>query len=434
MASVILLAAFSGSAAGILRDGIGARGASLAGASVAAPSGSLESMTANPAGLASLTSPQLELNVGGAFLDATYSKAGFESRSLEDSGVVADAAFGLPLGSGRWSAGLSIAPIAALSADWTYPDAPGGLGGATTYGLQRHHSEILLLRSALAVAWRLNDDWSFGLSGGHLYNRNSLEAPYTFQSEPILKGFKTLLDLEAEGHGWNAQLGVHGKIAENLHVGIAYTSPSKISATGSASGNAAAQLTALGGGFAGVRPDFQYDAEVTTRFPQIVGVGLSWQIHPRWRVAVQGEWIDWSEAFDELRIDLTRGNNTDLNAFLGRDRATDVAPLDWADQWVARLGVEWMATEAVSVRAGYAFAPGIVPSSTLTPLTGAIFEHLVSAGAGYRRGAWSADLSWQWHLPASQEMTGSALVADEYDNASLEVEAHWLGLTLGYQF
>ncbi|MCC6234353.1 MAG: TonB-dependent receptor [Verrucomicrobiales bacterium] len=430
----VLLSPRDGGAAGLFREGAGSRSMSLAGASVATPERGLEAMTVNPAGLVMLPSARAEFSVVGGFVEADYDKAGAGARSMEDAGVVGDAAFAMPLGNGKWAAGLSIASMAALSADWTYPDALGGLGGATTYGMRRHFSELLLLRSALGVAWRFDEDWSVGVSGGHLYNRNALEAPYTFQSEPVLKGFKTLLDLDAEGHGWNAQVGLHGRICENLQIGLSYTSPSKIHAQGTADGNAAEQLTALGGAFAGVRPDFSYDADVTTRFPQIVSAGLAWQPRANWRISLQGDWIDWSAAFDELRIDLTRGNNTDLNSFLGRDHATDVAPLDWNDQWVARLGVEWMPSDAWTMRAGYAYAQSAVPSSTLTPLTAAIFEHTVAAGVGYQRRAWSVDLAWQWNLPSRQDLTSERILSGEYADASVEVQAHWIGLTFGIGF
>lgn len=75
-----------------------------------------------------------------------------------------------------------------------------------------------------------------------------------------------------------------------------------------------------------------------------------------------------------------------------------------------------------------------MPNETLTPLTGAIFEHTVSGGIGYQSGRYHVDLGWQWQLPATQRVGQSRLLDGEYSNTSLTISAHVLQLTTGVEF
>ena len=129
------------------------------------------------------------------------------------------------------------------------------------------------------------------------------------------------------------------------------------------------------------RPDFHYDAEVVNIFPQMVTAGVSWRAHPRVRLAAQVDWINWSDAFDRLEINLAHGNNADLNGLVGANTMTDFAPLNWRDRFVYRAGVEFAVTENFWLRGGWSYGKSPVPDETLTPLTAAITEHTFSADA-----------------------------------------------------
>lgn len=355
MIALILSATTTGSlAAGLYRDGIGARAGGLAGADVARAEDPLAAMNHNPAGLANTKDFELNFALTGGFLDAHFDSPASGGVSMNEAAVVPEFAGTLALGE-HWALGVSFSAPAALAVNWEYLDAPGGLDGKTSYGVQEHRSELLLSRTGLGVSWQPADWLAIGVRAAHLYNRNQLEAPYIFQSQPVLRGFKTLLDLEVDGSGWEVQVGAIARLSDDLQLAFSYTSPSRIDGTGTARGDASAQLTSLGGDFANVEPFFRYDATVRTRFPQILSFGASWRAHPRLRLAAQLDWIEWSEAFDVLRIDLKHGNNPDLNGLLNGDSATDVAPLNWRDQWVIRAGAEFSIATNLVARGGYAF-------------------------------------------------------------------------------
>ena len=58
-------------------------------------------------------------------------------------------------------------------------------------------------------------------------------------------------------------------------------------------------------------------------------------------------------------------------------------PLDWKDQMVYSVGMEYRMSDALRVRLGYNYGKNPVPTSTVMPLFPAIVEHHITAGIGY---------------------------------------------------
>ena len=421
-------------AAGLYLDAE-ARSGALGGEAVAAEDSVLAAMDSNAAALASLESPAAAVTLTGAILNGKFAQPGRNSSLRDGSGVLAAGALELPAPR-QWPIrfGLAVVPNLILDSSWQYLDRPGGLGGTTSYGQQTHHSQLISIRNTAAAAFEVNHWLSLGASAGFVYHQNSLHAPYIFQSQPVLRGFKTLLDLETDGVAPTFDFGVQVRPTDKLTLGLSYRPRTVISTTGTASGNARAQLLALGGGFALARPDFHYEAEVRTELPQQIALGGEWQFCDRVRAVAGIDWVNWGDAFDQLQIHLKNGSNADINGVVGADYLTDIAPLRWRDQFVYRVGFEVALTENLTARVGYSYARSPVPNDTLTPPTAAIFEHTVSVGAGYRWGRYHADLAWQWRLPATQHVGTSLLSAGEYSDTSVTVSAHLLQFSTGLSF
>ena len=236
-----------------------------------------------------------------------------------------------------------------------------------------------MLRLALGTSVAITRQLSIGGSLGIKYNENRLQTPYIFQSRPVLRGFKTLLDLDTSGWGVNGSAGVLYRPTDTVSLGLSYQSRTVIKTYGDASGNAKAQLDALGPGYAGVRRDFHYSAEVDNTLPQMVSGGIAWKFRPRWEAVAQVDWVNWSDAFDTLPVKLTHGNNADLNGLVGNNRLQDNIPLQWRDRFAYRVGIEHELNDSFVLRAGYSYSKSPVPSETLTPLTAAIPEHSLTA-------------------------------------------------------
>lgn len=420
-------------AAGIYEDGVGARAMALGGADVAWARGPLAAFGNNPAGLTELHGQFLELGGVGVIPQGRFRNTADAHSSLRTSlGGWPEIAFGLSPANCPARVFAGVAPEAALASEWRYIDPPGGADGNTSYGRQRHESEITVLRAGAGASIDLTPQISFGASIGAIYNENRLHAPYIFQTQPVLRGVKTLLDLETSGWGVNAQFGLLLRPQKELQFGLTYKTRAVVNSSGDASGNAGVQLGNIGLGAA--RPDFHYDANVINAFPQMISGGVSWQVHPQLRLAAQLDWIDWSGAFDDLHVKLKHGNNADLNGVVGSDRMEDFVPLDWKDQLVVRLGGEYSATDTIQIRGGYSYGRSPVPEETLTPLTAVIMEHSLTTGAGWQNGRWSVDVAYQWSLPNTQRVGTSELRSGEYSQTATRIGVHWFGLTTGVRF
>lgn len=418
---------------GIYRNGAGARAMALGGASVGLDAQALEALHSNPASLSATNGVMLQLGVVGAMAQGEFSNAANANSSLRESfGAAPEAAIVYPLESVPVALGFAVIPDALASVDWRFVDAPGGLDGNTSYGLQRHHAEIIAYRAAFGASWQISDALSLGAAIGAEYNRNTLVAPYTFQSHPVLRGFKTLLDLRTEGWGVNGDIGLVWRPCEKIVISLSYRTPTDLETDGDANGNAGTQLQNIGAG--SFQPGFHYDAEVSTKLPQVATAGISWQARPRLRAVLQVEWINWSDSFDELDIRLSNGSNADINGFLGSDQIHDVVPLDWKDRFVYRAGLEFAASEEFILRTGYAYGANPVPDSTVTPMSAAIFEHTLSGGIEWRRGRWAVAAAYQFQFPSESNVGTSGLASGEYSNSRTEVQAHWFGLTTGIRF
>ncbi len=417
-------------AAGLYQDGAGARAMGMAGTGTAVAADPLDALFDNPAALGQIDHLTAQLGVQAGVVQGRFHNRANDDSFMTDAGVIGQAAISLPLGPVHLALGVN--PDIAARVDWRYRDAPGGADGQTSYGVRPEDSEIVLLRTALGASFQLHRTLSVGANVGLLYNQNILRAPYVFQSQPALRAVKTLLDLETDGFGWNGQGGLRWQPIDPLTFSVSYTSRSRIETNGRATGNARSQLVNIGRSAA--RPDFAYDAEVTNIFPQQLSAGLAWSITPRLILSAQFDWIDWSDAFEKLPVHLSHGNNADFNTFVGSSRLTDVVPLRWSDQYVGRLGAEQKLGDRWTVRAGYAYGNNPVPDNTLTPLTAAITEHLLTAGVGYHVGHVTIDAAYQWQVPATSRITRSRLADGEYDASVVSVNVQQINLTVGYSF
>jgi long-chain fatty acid transport protein len=423
---------------GIYDNGIGARAMAMGGADVAWASDPLGAMAVNPAGLGFLAKPALNLGAVGGFLNGHFEKQGISSGNLDGQPQgLPEGAFAMPLPNFGLPVvvGVSFIPESMLLANWHYDDPPGGLGGVS-YGDQQEKSEIVNLRSALGAAVRITPDLSVGASVGLVYNKNELNGPYIFQDlqsgpGPGVSGYdgaKTLLNLQTEGLGWNAQVGILYRPTPDLQFGVSYECPTTVVSTGDAWGDTSLQF----GHALGTLP-FHYDATVTNTFPQDVHAGLSWKFQPQWRLATQVDWIDWSDAFKNLPLQFRNGSNSRVDAALGSS-FTEGVPLDWKSEFVYRAGLEYDVTPDLALRAGYCYGSSPVPDSTLTPLTAAILQQTATCGVGYHWKHYRVDAAYQYYLPATQQVGTSGLRSGEYSYSQTTVSAHEFTLTTTIEF
>jgi long-chain fatty acid transport protein len=431
-------APFHAQANGVYGDGVGARSMAMGGADVAWAADPLGAMGVNPAALGNLTAPTLSFGATGGLVQGHFDKSGVSSGDLDESpGALPEGALAFPIPKTPVVLGFSCVPETTLLANWHYPDPPGGLGGATSYGYQQDKSEIIAIRSAFGAGANVTSDFSVGANIGFVYNENWLQSPFIFQnlspgpggaSNSAFDGAKTLLNLHTSGYGWNAQIGVLYRVTPDLQFGVSYESVTKVTTDGGATGDPSLQF----GAPQGTLP-FHYDATVKNTFPQEVRAGVSWKFQPQWRLALQMDWIDWADAFHDLPLSFSNGTSPGVNAALGSSFNESI-PLNWKSEFVYRAGVEYNATENLVLRVGYCYGNSPVPSATLTPLTAAIMQQTITTGIGYHWDRYSIDAAYQYYFPTTQNIGTSGLLSGEYSNSSIQVGAHTFALTTTVRF
>ncbi len=428
--SVCALAQVSGSLANSLTAAATAQGGS-----VVTESGSpIDAVVGNPAGLTGVRSRVLDVSLIGALASGSFDNAANSNARLRGvAGALPFGAFAAPLaghgGASKWTGAAAFTPEVLMRANWHYFDAPGTAG--TSYGFQRQETQIVAFRGVAGFARTLGPRWSLGATLGLVYNRNELNAPYIFQEQPALKGLKVLLALKTQGIGWNGGAGAQWQPNSHMRVGLAWKSGTSIHTHGDANGTASALFTALG---VAADPVFAYQAHVENHLPQAFDAGLSWQTRRHITFKVEGDFVAWGQAFQQLPVRLTGGTNATINSVAGSSTVTDAVPLHWNNQGGFHAGVDVPVRERWTVRGGYGYVSNPVPSATLTPLTAAIMQNTLALGGGWSHARWRWDAAYQVQLPATGRVVKSALQAGEYDNSSVKVAIQSVTVTGRYSF
>jgi len=402
----------------------------MGGVYVASSTDVIDALAANPAGLSVLRGRNLDLAADAVFARGSFSNSANDGAPLATApGVIPYGAFGMPIAHSKFSFGVGAMPELLSTADWHYVDAPGTAGA--TYGYPRQKSEINAVRFAGGLSYAVNSRLSLGATLGAVYNTNTLESPYIFQTQPQLAGLKTLLDLHSNGWGWNASAGALFQANKKLQLGAAWKSRTVINSTGNASGDAYAQFAALG---VNAPSTFTYSAAVQNVLPQSILANVAWQATPGWLFAFQADWINWKNSFVVLPVSLTNGTNAVINSIVNSTSLNDGVPLHWKDQYGFHVGVERHLLESTVLRFGFAHANSPVPSSTLTPLTAAILSNEISTGLGYTHGRSRFDVSYGFRPEANQSVGQSSLLAGEYNDSSVHVGTQSVSVGYSYHF
>ena len=413
----------------VLGNGLSAAATARGGTVVAERSSPLDAVQGNPAGLAGVSTRELDISAIGLVAGGSFQNSANQTSRLHGiAGALPYGAFATPLGLSRWSASAAVTPDIQMRADWHYVD-PAGLDGVT-YGYRAHETEIIAIRSSLGLARTIGSKWSAGATLGIVYNQNDLHAPYIFQQEPHLAGLKVLLDLNTRGYGWNGAAGAQWQPTSSLRAGLAWKSGTTLSTTGDASGSAYALFNALG---ISSDPTFTYCVHVQNHLPQTFGGGLTWT-RRHLALSFEGDGIAWSQAFQQLPIHLTQGSNASINSVVGSNSFYDAVPLHWRDQGVFHTGLETSVNESVKLRAGYSWASDPVPASTLLPMTAAIMQNTIAGGSGWSRGRLTCDAAYQAQLPATQSVGISSILAGEYSNSKVRVWTQSLVVSSHFKF
>jgi long-chain fatty acid transport protein len=167
-------------------------------------------------------------------------------------------------------------------------------------------------------------------------------------------------------------------------------------------------------------PNFKTDASTSIDFPDALSVGMAYRPTERLTLELDLEWTWWS-SYESLDIDLEDEVPPAEFVDISEDH-------DWRDVGAIKVGMEYVATERFSLRAGYVFDNSPAPERTLDPRLPDSDQHNISLGLGYRKKDFSIDIVYIAVIYEDREVDNNIL-SGEY-----ETLAHLIGWSFGYRF
>ncbi|MBF0451151.1 MAG: outer membrane protein transport protein [Candidatus Magnetomorum sp.] len=208
--------------------------------------------------------------------------------------------------------------------------------------------------------------------------------------------------------------------------------------------------------FEGVKKDYgtidgrpiltHIDGGTKVDLPPQIQMGIRCQPSEDLSIEFDYVWTKWS---------IVQGYTVQLEPRLLDNRESEYYRRDWEDTSQIKLGIEWVADDFITVRAGYFFDPSPVPDDTFDFSSSDVDKKVVSLGIGLNFGKLTIDTVFQYISSDQERKSSVAGIANEsltkdYEflwDDSLKVEVFdtnasytasmqvWaLGATLNYAF
>lgn len=364
----------------------------------------------NPANLAFQTNQSLVIGTTFARTETDYSTmipdfstlpptlTPFSATSDGDWNVLPNLYFSMPVGDGIVF-GLGITTPYGQGISW---DGFEALLPPPVEGMVPYEATAMVVDFTPAVAVKVSDTLSVGVGVDIYYSTLELKAHngLILPSPPFPPGTHQILEVEGEGSGW----GLGGNAAltwmptEGHRTALTFKSGMKIDYSGDfkASGVNAGNF------------------ETTIKYPNSVGLGYGIALNEKIQLEALIEWLQWS-VNDSQTLTIGSESETVRN--------------DWDDTFTLGFGGSWLATEDLTVRAGYAYIPTPIPSETITPLLPDADRHALSIGLGYALGAHVIDVAYTFSIYSDRSSPVGSEAPGTY-----EIDSDLVGLTYSYSF
>ena len=286
--------------------GVGPISRAMGGVGIAAPQDAISSTFANPAAMCvGPFCPKSEFDFAATLfapkIDGKITVSGVDVKSRADEKIYLVPAFGVSAPiNHKLRLGLSAYGVTGLGVDHRDSDLNGFLAADAT--------QLMILKVAPTVAFQVTDTLSVG-AAIHVVNSQ--------------------LDLNqgtSSAYGIGGQLGALYKLSPSLTLGATYQTPIK------ANHKNVYNLDEMTTG-SSTQDNFALES------PQTVGIGIAYEPLRDLLVELDGKWLNWSDA-----------------------EGYDV--LDWDDQIVLAVGVQYKPTQNLALRIGYNYGENPVDDRT----------------------------------------------------------------------
>lgn len=344
----------------------------------------------------------------------------------------------------------------------TPPEESGHLtrSGHPLYENELDCKDLLVsLRLSPAIAYRVTPRLSVGFAPYLSYTKLDAKAPFFKSDEEvanICRGlipgsgltygtllkeladeYTVLSELKAmDAFGYGFSFGVLYEVKPQLTIGLSYVSRQRFDLKGRFYMDANRQIEAIGKQYPELMEQFlsslpkhgndftgNWDAAASFTFPQKVGMGVAYRPSDRWLFAFDATWIDWPDFLGDWVVNISNGDNEDINATIGSSGFSDRTPQDWKNGIIFSLGMEHALTKKSILRAGFAHGNSIVPSDTIHLLGPAISEDHLTLGWGYHGKSFEFNLAYEHIFRNSSSPVTQHRLGGWFDNSKVSASA-----------
>lgn len=253
----------------------------------------------------------------------------------------------------------------------------GGMGATfeklnTFFGtVDGTYTQVRFMTISPTVAYSFSEDFAVGAT----MNVGYADASFRFfpgtsffnTQMPAMSFFGVKME-NAHGYQQNFRLGAWWRPHPKVSLGAIYQTE-----TDSTFDNGDMQVNFTGHPLLGRKVHYDGKMDGFT-FAAQAGLGIALRPNDRWTIALDVKKNYWDDALNTITVS---SSNPDTPG------APDVVMpfvFNWKDQWVYALGVDYRASERLTLRAGYNFGENPVPAETLTPLFPATVEKHATIG------------------------------------------------------
>jgi long-chain fatty acid transport protein len=384
---------------GHVAHGVGAINQSMAGAGTAMPLDATGALFWNPASITDLKSSEVDVNGDIVRVDSDLSSTvapnalgpGIPPRTLlgtsptdATTSVLASIAWVHRPKYSRWSYGVFAATIGGFGFDFknngqnpiTTPPPPNGIGLGDIF------TKYLLVQAAPSFAYEINDHLSVGIApsvGVSTLKVNPF--PFTSPDDANHDGFPTYPRSNTQvAVGGGAQGGLYYK-TDGWHLGVSVKSPLWFNAFKFDSHNEVGEPRSF---------------KFTLNYPMIVTTGIGYSGFEKFTFAADVRFIDYE--------------NTKGFGQTGFDPTGAVRGLGWRNIWVFATGMQFAASDRLSIRGGYGFNGNPIRDAVAFFNVGSalVTQHQANAGFSYRVKEHAA-ASFAYHHAFENDITGPFL-------------------------
>jgi long-chain fatty acid transport protein len=369
--------------------------------------------------------------------------------------------------------------------------------GSTNFQQQSYSSKFAIVEATLSAAYLITPNFSVGATGEFVYSTLDLSQPFslppsvlqgrlittqgvtTFGSyfsaaKPVGLGYKELTTAAQmsglKSYTFGGKIGIAYKYSDRFSFGASYTASVPLrfkngtadmdmsaqfnEASGVAAMNlvniyhisvdSAAKLVAALFSANGISPYAGFIGKYTVAndfsTPQSAGFGLMYSPIEKLRFGFDFEWLNWSKAFNSMKLTLSAGDNSNINKMIGRGgtNQSDLViefPMKWKDAVILKFGGEYDISKVLTLRAGYAYSTNPIPPETIIPIMPAVLEHHLMAGCTYAL-LQKLDLNLAVEYGLNSKVTASSThqAASEYNNSESSLKNLLGHISLSYHF